>query len=137
MDVNLGDYFWNIDGGRNDFVKEPRPWPSQRDMYEAAHTDYTIYTQDGKVFEHVKNARNYEDPQPALVSLPAGSYKIEARAHDYGWVTVPVVIETNKLTVVNLQRAPIPALRSIDRADAVMLGGERILGWRANLAGQP
>jgi hypothetical protein len=121
----MEEFFYNNDFGRNDF------------LYEAAHTHYTIYTQDGKVFEHVKNARNYEDPQPALVSLPPGRYQIEARARNYGWVTIPVVIEANKLTVVNLQRVPNPAVASIDRANAVMLGGERILGWKANLAGQP
>lgn len=125
IDLNKETFLYNNDFGRNDF------------LYEAAHTDYTIYTDNGKVVEHVKNARNYEDPQPAVVSLPPGNYRIEARARDYGWVTIPVVIEEHKLTVVNLQRSPNPAVESIDRADAVLLGGNRIVGWRANLASHP
>jgi hypothetical protein len=125
VDLNKEEWLWNNDFGRNDF------------LYEATHTDYTIYTQDGKVFKHVKNARNYEDPKPAVVSLPPGTYKIEARARDFGWVTIPVVIGENKLTVVNLQRSPNPEVESVDRSKAVMLGGNRIVGWRANLASHP
>jgi hypothetical protein len=125
VDINMEEFFWNNDFGRNDF------------LYEAAHTDYTIYTQDGKVFKHVKNARNYEDPQPAVVSLPPGTYKVEARARDFGWVTVPVVIEASKLTVVNLQRSPNNVVESVDKANAVVLGGDRIVGWRAVLASHP
>jgi hypothetical protein len=125
VDLNKEEWLWNNDFGRNDF------------LYEAAHTDYTIYTQDGKVFKQVKNARNYEDPKPAVVSLPPGTYKIEARARDFGWVTIPVVIDQNKLTVVNLQRSLNPAVESVDRSNAVLLGGNRIVGWRANLASHP
>ncbi len=125
LDINKEEFLWNNDFGRNDF------------LYESAHTDYTIYTMDGMVFEHVKNARNYEDPQPAVVSLPPGEYKIKARAQDYGWVNIPVVIEAHKLTVVNLQRDPNPAVGSVDRAEAVLLGGDRIVGWRGLVASHP
>jgi hypothetical protein len=125
VDLNKEEFLWNNDFGKNDF------------LYEPAHSDYTIYTQDGKVFEHVKNARNYEDPQPAKVSLPPGTYRIEARARNFGWVTIPVVVEPHKLTVVNLQRGANPVVASVDRNDAVLLGGERIVGWRANLAAHP
>ncbi len=125
IDPNKEEFLWNNDFGRNDF------------LYEPAHTDYTIYTQDGKVFQHVKNARNYEDSQPAVVNLPPGTYRIHTRARDFGWVNVPVVIEPGKLTVVDVQREPNPVEESVDRGDAVVLGGERIIGWRANLAGHP
>jgi len=125
VDPNKEEFLWNNDFGKNDF------------LYEPAHSDYTIYTQDGKVFEHVKNARNYEDPRPATVSLPPGTYRIEARARNFGSVTIPVVVEADKLTVVNLQRGANPVVASVDRNDAVLLGGDRIVGWRANLAAHP
>ncbi len=125
VDMNIEEFFWNDDFGKNDF------------MYEPAHTDYTIYTQDGKVFKYVRNARTDGDAQPARVSLPPGKYTVKARARDYGWVTVPVVIEPGKLTIVNLQRGSNPVVKSVDRNDAVVLGGDRIVGWRANLAGNP
>ncbi len=125
VDINKEEFLWDNAFGRNDF------------LYEPAHTDYTIYTMDGKVFKHVKNARNYEDSQPAAVSLPPGEYKVEARARDYGWVTIPVIVEPHKLTVVNLQPGLNPAVKSVDRADAVMLGGDRIVGWRGMVASHP
>jgi hypothetical protein len=125
VDLNKEEFLWNNDFGKNDF------------LYEPAHSDYTIYTQDGKVFEHVKNARSYEDSQPAKVSLPPGTYRIEARARNFGMVTIPVVVEPHKLTVVNLQRGASPVVASVDRNDAILLGGERIVGWRANLAAHP
>ncbi len=42
--------------------------------------DYTIYAQNGEVFKHVRNARDPNDDTPTLVTLPAGSYKVEAEA---------------------------------------------------------
>ena len=72
---------WNNDFGRNEF------------LYEPAHTDYTIYTQDGKFLERVCNSKGLDDPQPALVPLPPGAYRVKAKARDFGMVTIPVVIE--------------------------------------------
>ena len=57
---------YNNDFGKNEF------------LYEPAHTDYTIYAQNGEVFRHVRNARDPNDQAPTLVTLPAGSYKVEA-----------------------------------------------------------
>jgi hypothetical protein len=125
VDLNKEEFRWNNDFGKNDF------------LYEAAHTDYTIYTQDGKVVEQVRNARNYEDPQPATVSLPPGTYRVMARTRNFGWVTIPVVIEPHKLTVVNLQREANPVIAPVDRADAVLLGGYCVVGWRTNVASHP
>jgi hypothetical protein len=117
FDPNMEAFRFNNDYGRNDF------------LYEPAHTDYTIYTKAGKVYERVKNARNYEDPQPAIVTLPPGEYRIMAKARDFGWVTIPVIIEPHKVTMVNLQRSN-PVVKSVNRADAVLLGGDRVVGWR-------
>jgi hypothetical protein len=105
--------------------------------YGLAHTDYTIYAPDGKVFKKVQNAQNPNDPQPAIVSLPPGRYQVEAVAQDYGTVEIPVVIEPGKLTVVNLQRTPNPVVESVNRNDAVLLGGDRIVGWRSAVATNP
>ena len=43
------EWLWNNDFGKNEFLSEP------------AHTDYTIYAQNGEVFKHVRNARNLND----------------------------------------------------------------------------
>jgi len=92
--VNFEEYFANNDFGGNRFPHEP------------AHTDYTILTDDGHVFERVQNARNPNDAKPALVTLPAGTYKIEAQGKytDPGTVVVlvPVTIQAGQLTKVQL-----------------------------------
>jgi hypothetical protein len=119
------DFFW-----QNEF-------PDNAAHYQLAHTSYTIRSQDGKVVKQVQNAENEDDPTPALVSLPPGRYDVEAQADQYGLVTVPVVVESGKLTVVNLQRTPNPVVQSVDKNDAVVLGEDTIVGWRGTVASQP
>jgi len=93
-DVNFEEFFANDDFGGALFPLEP------------AHTDYTIYTEAGQVFKHVHNARNLDDAQPALVTLPPGNYKIEAQAKDIDpgtlTVVVPVTIQAGRTTHVHL-----------------------------------
>jgi hypothetical protein len=125
VDLNKEEFLWNNDFGKNDF------------LYEPAHSDYTICTQDGKVLKHVRNARDPDDPQPAVVPLPPGSYEVKAKARDLGVVTIPIVVEAGKLTLVNLQRGQNPAVESVDRSNAVLLGGHLIVGWRAERSAWP
>jgi hypothetical protein len=57
-----------------------------------AHSSYTIYTTDGKVFKNVENHISRSDEIPEVVALPAASYMVEARSEKDGYVRVPVVI---------------------------------------------
>jgi hypothetical protein len=123
VDVYREEFLWNNDFGRNAF------------LYEPAHSDYTICDRDGKVLQHVRNARNPEDPEPAVVPLAPGEYEVKAKARDFGLVTIPVVIEAGKLTVVNLQREKNPAVAAVAGTHAVVLGGYEVVGWRANGSG--
>ncbi len=123
-DVYKEEFLWNNDFGRNDF------------LYEPAHSDYTIYTQDGKVLRHVHNARGPDDPQPAVVPLPPGNYEVKAKARGIGMITIPVVVEVGKQTTVNLQRGQNPVVKSIDRTNAVVLD-HLIVGWRAESSARP
>jgi hypothetical protein len=73
--------------------------------YTPAHSDYSIYDSNGKLVEQVRNARNQEDPQPAVVMLPPGHYEVKAEAeNDRGTyeVRVPVVIGSGQTTIVRL-----------------------------------
>ena len=51
-------------------------------VYDLAHSDYIISTEHGNILKYVRNARNPADPDPALVALPPGRYKIEAEAEE-------------------------------------------------------
>ena len=124
-DLNREEFLWNNDFGKNAF------------LYEAAHTDYTICTRDGKVLQRVRNARNPNDPEPAVVPLPPGNYEVKANARGFGLVTIPVVIEPGNVTMVNLQRGENPVVASVAKSNAVLLGDYRIVGWRANSSAWP
>ena len=104
--------------------------------YESAHTDYTIYGTDGKVFKQVRNARNMNDPSPALVSLPAGQYQIQANAETGdGWTTrfeIPVVVKSGQKTVVHLESNWSPPRQYTSAGSLVRSPDGRTIGWRAD-----
>ena len=66
------------------------------------HSSYLIYTPDGKLFESVENHMSRSDEIPAIVRLPAGSYTVEARSTNNGYVRVRVVIKPRRQTVLDL-----------------------------------
>ena len=72
-----------------------------------------------------------------MVPLPPDSYEVKANARGFGLVTIPVVIEPGKLTMVNLQRGENPVVASVAKSNAVLLGDYRIVGWRANSSAWP
>jgi hypothetical protein len=67
-----------------------------------SHSSYLIYTSDGKLFKSVENHMSRSDEIPERVSLPAGSYIVEARSANNGYVRVRVVIKPSRLTLLDL-----------------------------------
>jgi hypothetical protein len=85
------------------------------------HSSYVVYTNDGKLFNNVKNHRSADDEIPELVSLPVGSYTVVARSLRDGYVRMPVVIKEGQQTILNLdlwdtnaQRTLVAQLRNDD-----------------------
>jgi hypothetical protein len=66
------------------------------------HSSYLIYTPDGKLFKSVENHMSRSDEIPDIVRLPAGSYIVEARSANNGYVRVRVVIKPRHQTVLDL-----------------------------------
>src|SRR5262245_15059394 len=56
------------------------------------HTSYTVYSSDNRRLKEVKNALFPHDEEPVSVTLPVGTYAVEALAEGYKRVRVPVVI---------------------------------------------
>ncbi len=75
---------------------------SDGDLVFNAHSSYSVYTPDGKSFKSVENHMSRSDEIPERVSLPAGSYIVEARSSNNGYVRVPVVIKPSRQTVLDL-----------------------------------
>ena len=66
------------------------------------HSSYLIYTADGKLFKSVENHMSRSDEIPDIVRLPAGSYIVDARSTNNGYVRVRVVIKPSRQTVLDL-----------------------------------
>ena len=75
---------------------------SDGDLVFNAHSSYLIYTSDGKLFKSVENHVSRSDEIPERVSLPAGSYIVEARSANNGYIRVRVVIKSSRLTLLDL-----------------------------------
>jgi hypothetical protein len=117
----MAERLWDNDFGKNEF------------QYDPAHTDYTIYSQGGALLKRVRNARNPDDGEPALVPLPPGLYDIQAQAEDYARtveVKVPVVIQAGRTTAVHLAGGWKPHHRYTDN-EVVRLPNGEIAGWLA------
>ena len=67
-----------------------------------AHSSYAIYTTNGKLFKNVENHISNSDEIPEVVTLPVGSYVIEARSERDGYVRVRVVIKAGRQTILDL-----------------------------------
>ena len=106
---------------------------SALDLFEPAHTDYTIYGPDGKVVEKVRNAQGLNDANPVRVTLPSGTYQVEARAQDYATTTfnavIPVVVEPGRITRVHLDSDWHPSNESSRQSAVVRLSDGRPIGW--------
>jgi len=74
------------------------------DLVFNAHSSYSVYTPDGKLFKNVENHISRSDEIPELVTLPVGSYTIQARSERQGYVRVSVVIRIGQHTVLHLDK---------------------------------
>ena len=75
---------------------------SDGDIQFYAHTSYVIYTADGRFFRNIENHLSRTDELPERVSLPPGSYNIEAQSTRDGYVRVPVTVRPGRSTIVDL-----------------------------------
>jgi len=73
------------------------------DLEYYAHSSYMIYTVDGNLFKRVENHMSATDEAPEMVSLPVGSYVVEARSEEDGYVRTLVTIEEGRQTVLKLE----------------------------------
>jgi hypothetical protein len=97
-----------------------------------SYTNYQIDATDGTLFKEVPNGQQ----EPTRVILPKGTYTVVAQSDTSGMVSVPVAIETGKLTVVHLEREIDwkEASAGIRSADLVRLPNGQPIGFRARHA---
>jgi hypothetical protein len=92
-------------------------------------SNYRILSSDGTLYRNVRIWVPDVLHEPAPLALPPGLYTIEARATGYRRVSVPVVIEADRTTIVRLNGQA----RSEDLAasDVVAFPDGSVVGWRA------
>src|SRR2546425_12591135 len=72
------------------------------DVLYYAHSSYAIYATDGKLLKNVENHIAKSDEIPEVVTLPVGTYVIEARSERDGYARVRVVIKAGRQTILDL-----------------------------------
>lgn len=103
----------------------------RRDQYRPECTDYKIYTADGKLLQRVHNVTDDMLQMPVPVSLPAGKYRVVARANGYGYVTIPVIIGLKQNTILHLEGgASWPDESAFNQTNSVRLPDGQIIGWK-------
>jgi hypothetical protein len=100
------------------------------------HSSYAILFEDGMLVERVRNRCGSFEKDPMTVSLPAGTYRVEARASNFGLVSIPVLIKENQSTVVRLDGGRPPKGVGTSATDFVKLPNGQVVGWRAGEQGR-
>jgi hypothetical protein len=100
------------------------------------HTDYELYTRDGRFLKHVWNHQDHADELPATVSLAPGEYVVRAWADLHGLVEVPVEIQPGQTTHVVLQPGWKPG-GVVPKTDLVQIPNGYFVGWRAHVPSGP
>ena len=95
------------------------------------HTGYFVHAESGKAVEFVANHIGDTDETPTIVTVPVGNYKIVAESSGYGRVTVPVVIQKGRMTVIHLDREWKPSANASSNELVYLPGGEAV-GWRSS-----
>lgn len=97
------------------------------------HTGYSIHDESGKLIKFVPNHVGDMDESPSIVAMPAGRYHIVAESSSYGRVTVPVVIQEDRTTVVHLDRNWVPSKNASPKSLVRLPDGEPV-GWNGSIA---
>ncbi len=95
------------------------------------HSAYAVYSEQGTLVSRVRNRTGSFEGDPTVVSLPVGTYKVEARATNFGLVSLRVVLRENETTVVYLDGTTKPPGAEMPNKDLIKLPNGQILGWKA------
>lgn len=106
---------------------------ASRDPNSPEYSDYDILTSDGMPLQKVHNNSGTILQNPVSVELPPGKYRVSAFANGYvNRITVPVVVEKRKTTVLHLEGGGFgPDESGFKQTSAVRLSNGMIIGWKA------
>ena len=93
------------------------------------HSRYIVKADEGSMSREVINHVDRFDEGPIQLSLSPGAYHVSARSAHYGRVSVPVVIEPRRTTIVYLDGRTHPEENAAEKTSAVRLPNGEIVGW--------
>jgi len=103
-----------------------------RDPNRPEYSDYKIFTHDGKLLQKVHNNSGTILQQAVPVELPPGNYNVHAIANGYGFVTIPVIVESRQNTTLHLEGGCFWPNESVfNQTNAVRLPNGQVVGWKA------
>ncbi len=108
------------------------PIASDDPAYFNLHTGYDITDTAGKSVRFVPNHVSNMDEWPDEVTLTAGNYNIVADSTCCGLVTVPVVIQQGKTTIVHLDGNWWPPSKTATNQLVSLPDGEAV-GWSSSI----
>lgn len=94
----------NFVRGQGSLTVYTRLITNANDPSHPRHSAYRIYREDGLLLESITNETGSFYGEPENVNLPPGHYTVVAQALGYDTITVPVLIDEGKATVVDLDR---------------------------------
>lgn len=104
---------------------------SSGDVTYQHFTSYRVLDDQGKLVMFVRNESGGRDGNPDSVTLPSGSYLVQAMAEQLGAVTVPVVVQALKTTEVYLRPGWKPDASAQTKSAVIRLPNGQPVGWRA------
>lgn len=105
---------------------------NSRDPNRREYSDYKILNSDGKLVKRVHNVADDILEGPVSLELPPGKYFVVARSNSYGVVTVPVIIASQRQSILHLDGFNAWSNESVfNSGNAVCLPDGEIVGWKA------
>jgi hypothetical protein len=75
---------------------------NSRDPNRREYSDYKILNADAKLIRHIHNVTDDIFQGPVAIELPPGKYFVVARSNGYGVVTIPVIIASQRQSILHL-----------------------------------
>src|ERR1700744_5730528 len=72
------------------------------------HTAYYLYSSSDAAGRRVSNRSGLFGKDPIRLSLPPGKYRVKALGAGTGFVLVPVIVESRRTTIVDLDGTAVP-----------------------------
>ena len=105
---------------------------NSRDPNRREYSDYKILNADEKLIRHVHNVTDDIFQGPVSVELPPGKYFVVARSNGYGVVIIPVIIASQRQSILHLDgKDAWPDESLFNQTNAVRLPDGEIVGWKS------